>query len=74
MKGKLIITSTNPNLSQEEIEEELYKAVESRKLKQEKKEFRDVYLKNHKDKTAHAVHLVFQSMLGEIERVLLNNK
>ena len=73
MKDKLIITSTNPNLSQDEIEEELIKAVDSRKLQHEKKELRDIYLKSHKDRTAHAVHLIFQSMLNEIERVLKPN-
>lgn len=70
MSDKLIITSTNPNLSQDEIEEELIKAVESRRLQREKKELRDIYLKSHKDRTAHAVHLLFQSMLNEIEKVL----
>ena len=74
MSDKLIITSTNPNMSQDEIEEELMKAVESRRLKHEKKELRDVYLKNHKDRTSHAVHLVFQSMMNEIEKVLKSDK
>lgn len=74
MKNKLIVTSTNPNLSQDEIGEELIKAVESMKLKQERKELRDVYLKNHKDTTAHAVHLLFQSMVNEIEKVLKSSK
>ena len=67
--SKLTITSDKP-MSQEELEEELVKAANSVKLKQDKKELRDVYLKSHKDRTAHAVHLVFQSMLNEIERVL----
>lgn len=74
MKDKLIVTSTNPDMSQDDIEEELVKAVDSIKLKQDKKELRDVYLKSHKDRTAHAVHLVFQSMLSEIEKVFKNTK
>lgn len=74
MKDKLIITSTNPNLSQDEIEEELVKAVESRKLQHESRELHDVYLRVHKKRVGGIVHLVFQSMLNEIEKVLKSDK
>lgn len=73
MKDKLIITSTNPNLSEQGIEEQLEKALSVRKIQQEKKNFDDLYLKDRKNKVAYAVHLVFQSMINEIDRVLKGN-
>ena len=71
MKTKLVVASTNPHLSQDEMEDHLIKAIASSKQrKNDKKELRDLYLKSHKDRTASAVHLVFQSMLSEVENVL----
>lgn len=71
---KLIVTSTNPNISQEELEEELVKAAKSVELKHEKKQFRDVYMKSRKDEVGKVVSLVFSSMISEIEKVLKTTK
>lgn len=71
--SKLIVTS-DANLSQEELEDELIKAAQSVQLKQEKKQFRDVYLKSRKDEVGKVVSLVFQSMITEIEKVLKSTK
>lgn len=67
--SKLTITSDTP-LSKQELEEELIKAGKSVELQHEKKEFTDVYLKDHKNKVAKAVGLVFLSMLNEIGKAL----
>lgn len=75
MSDKLIITSTNPDMSPEDIEEELIKAVSSKQLTAlDKKNFREVYMKDRKKKVANAVDLVFQSMINEIERVIKSEK
>jgi hypothetical protein len=57
-------------MSQQQLEEELIKAGKSVELQHEKKEFTDVFLKDHKDKVSKAVSLVFLSMLNEINKVL----
>lgn len=67
--SKLTITSDAP-MSKQQLEEELVKAGKSIELQQEKKEFSDKYLKAHKDKVSKAVHLVFISMLNEINKTL----
>lgn len=67
--SKLTVTSDVP-MSKQQLEEELVKAGKSIELQQEKKEFTDRYLKAHKDKVAKAVHLVFVSMLNEINKTL----
>lgn len=67
--SKLTITSDAP-MSKQQLEEELVKAGKSIELQQEKKEFTDRYLKAHKDKVSKAVHLVFISMLNEINKTL----
>lgn len=67
--SKLTITSDAP-MSKQQLEEELVKAGKSIELQQEKKEFTDRYLKAHKDKVSKAVHLVFVSMLNEINKTL----
>lgn len=68
--SKLIIESSNTNDSVADIEEKLEKAVEMIKLQRERKEFSDVFLKSEKDKADAIVTKVFDSMLGEIEKVL----
>jgi hypothetical protein len=70
MSDKLIITSTNPNMTPEEIEEELVKAVNSKQLAMDKRDFKEVFMKRRKARVAKAVDLVFQSMINEIERVI----
>lgn len=67
--NKLKITSDIP-MSKMELEEELIKAGKSVALQHEKKEFTDLYLKDHKTKVAKAVKLVFVNMLNEINKVL----
>lgn len=71
MSDKLIITSTDPTMSPDDIEEELIKAVSNKTLTaRDKQDFKEVFMKERKKKVAKAVDLVFQSMLNEIERVL----
>ena len=67
--SKLTITSDAP-MSKQQLEEELVKAGKSVELQQEKKEFTDLYLKDHKNKVSKAVSLVFLSMLNEINKTL----
>lgn len=67
--SKLIITS-DIHMSKHQLEEELVKAGKSIELQHEKKEFTDMYLKAHKDRVSKAVHLVFMSMLNEINKTL----
>lgn len=70
MSDKLIVTSTNPDLTPDVIEEELLKAIQSKQIAIEKRKFREPYMKDRLEKVESAVGLVFQSMLKEIERVI----